>query len=319
MRLLRDDVVEKPPQRVEGRVGQADAAVRPEHGDALGQIVERLALHAHRRGVAAFEIHLLGQVLEHPGDAALGLRVGDDADRAAIGQVPPVHLRIRPSGRRASRFSFQRRHSGCSAILPSLRSRSISSALSGALARKPWSRSHSFWKAWLKKRSFSSLVEDRDGRGQLVERVGVAAHRALIFGADGLDLALVDGDARRALAAGEIGDREDAAVAVDHRRQRLVENRLRQMLPGDRLARLGAEQFLAVAHGGIRRRTPRRPRHRRGSPISAGRRFARIQNGMLSASIRPSMVSWSTDEPLVFELQPRLHALRSRKATGSAR
>jgi hypothetical protein len=38
--------------------------------------------------------------------------------------------------------------------MPSLRSRSRSSAWSGALSRKTVSRSQSFWKAWLKKRSF---------------------------------------------------------------------------------------------------------------------------------------------------------------------
>ena len=92
--FLLDDVGRQVPQRVEGGVGQPDAAVGAEHGDAFGQIVERLALHAHRGVVAAFEVHLLGQVLEDPGDAALGLRIGDDADRAAVGQVPPVLLRV---------------------------------------------------------------------------------------------------------------------------------------------------------------------------------------------------------------------------------
>ena len=75
-------------------VGQAQPAIRPEHGDALGEVVERFTLHAHCRLVAALEIDLLGQVLENPGDAPLRLRIADDANGLAVRQVPPVLHRL---------------------------------------------------------------------------------------------------------------------------------------------------------------------------------------------------------------------------------
>ena len=141
------------PQRRESRVRQAHAAVRPEHGDALGKIVERLALHAHRRLVAAFEVDLLGQVLEHPGDAAIGLRIGDDADGAAVGQVPPMFLRIDGTvgGEQVLLPAPPFRLLGDLAVAaqPVEQQRIV-----GRARQKLCSRSHSFWNAWLKKRSF---------------------------------------------------------------------------------------------------------------------------------------------------------------------
>ena len=304
---MRDDVLRKLPQRVEGRVGQTDAAVRPEHGDAFRQIVERLALHAHRRGVAAFEIHLLGQVLEHPGDAALGLRVGDDADGASVGQVPPMDLRL------------DRTIGGKQILLPAPPLRLLGEL---AFAAQPVDQEcvvrptgeeavvelPEFLEGLVEEAQLLVLVEDGDRGGELVERVGVAAHHALIFGADRIRLALVDRNARRAFAAGEVRHREDAAVACDHGRQRLVEHRLRRMLPVDRIARLRAEQFLGFAHCGFR------------VGRLDGRGIGAVDPSELAVlGPDPERHLQCVDqaehglvvggEPLVVELQPRLHAL----------
>ena len=71
---------------------QAQAPVACEHGDAFGQIVERLALDADHLLEAAVEIEPLGDVVEQIGDAAVRIGRGDDAQGAAVGQVPSVFL-----------------------------------------------------------------------------------------------------------------------------------------------------------------------------------------------------------------------------------
>ena len=80
----------EPPHVGEGRVVQAQPAVAAEHRDRLGQIVERLALHADQRIVAPHHVEPLGDVLEQIGHAALRVGRGDDADGAAVRQVPEM-------------------------------------------------------------------------------------------------------------------------------------------------------------------------------------------------------------------------------------
>ena len=161
-------------------------------------------------------------------------------------------------------------------------------------------------------------VEDRDGRRELVERIGVASDHALVFLADRLDFAFVERNAGRTLAGGIVGHRKDVPVALDHGRQRLLEDRPRQMLLTDRLAGLGSEEFLAVADGGLRigrfdgcrigAVDPFQPAVGRPDPE---RHVERVDQA--------DHVVVIDGQPLVFEFQPRLHALSSRTATGSAR
>ena len=94
MDIRLGDVVAQSPECGESRVRQPEPSVRTEDGHALGEVVERFALDAYRGLVTAFEVHLLGQVLEHPGHAALGLRIGDHADGFSVGQMPPMFLRF---------------------------------------------------------------------------------------------------------------------------------------------------------------------------------------------------------------------------------
>ena len=56
--------------RGEGRIVQPQPAVAAEHRDRLGEIVERLALHADQRVVAPLQVEPLGDVVEQIGDAA---------------------------------------------------------------------------------------------------------------------------------------------------------------------------------------------------------------------------------------------------------
>ena len=87
--LLQRRRIELPHLR-EHRIEQPQPAVAREHRDAFGQVVERLALHADQRLVAALELERLGDVVVEIDHAAFRIGRGDDAQRAAVGQVPFV-------------------------------------------------------------------------------------------------------------------------------------------------------------------------------------------------------------------------------------
>ena len=71
---------------------QTQAPVAGEHGDALGQIVEGLALHADHFLEAPVEVEPLGDVVEQISDAAVRIGRGDDAHGAPVRQVPHISL-----------------------------------------------------------------------------------------------------------------------------------------------------------------------------------------------------------------------------------
>src|SRR5271168_4036137 len=87
------------PQRGEGGVDQFHPPIRAKHGDAFLQRVERLALYARQGVELRGERKALRRVIEEVGDAALWIGAGDDAQGAAVGQVPDgldrVHRLIR--------------------------------------------------------------------------------------------------------------------------------------------------------------------------------------------------------------------------------
>jgi hypothetical protein len=67
------------PARQESEIVQLELAVRAEHGDALPQRVERLALDARLSLELRGEPHALGRIVEQVGDPSLRVRRGDDA------------------------------------------------------------------------------------------------------------------------------------------------------------------------------------------------------------------------------------------------
>ena len=71
-------------------IEQPNPAVAAEHGDRLGEIVERFALHPDQGVIAAVEIEPLGDIVEQIGDAAVRIGRGDDAQRAQVRQVPLI-------------------------------------------------------------------------------------------------------------------------------------------------------------------------------------------------------------------------------------
>ena len=87
------------PHAGEGGIRQADAAVAGKHGNAFGEIIERLALDADQLLETALEIEPLGHVVEQVGHAAVRIGRGDDAQRASVRQMPGVLLGLqRPIG-----------------------------------------------------------------------------------------------------------------------------------------------------------------------------------------------------------------------------
>ena len=94
MRPRSQSLRRKPPHAGEGGIVQPDAAVAGEHGDAFGEVVERFALHADQFLEPPLQIEPLGHVVEQIGDAAVRIGRGDDAQRAAVGQMPGVLLRL---------------------------------------------------------------------------------------------------------------------------------------------------------------------------------------------------------------------------------
>ena len=170
------------PQPHEGRIEQTCAPVRTKHRYTLGQIVQRLALHTYRGVVAAFEIDLFGQVLEDPGDAAVWMRVGDDADGAAVRQVPGVLLRLDSAvGGQDPLFPFAPfRLFGNLAVAaqPIKKQRIVGRAFEKLGVELP-----KLLERLVEEAQLFVSIENRNRRGQTVERIGMAAchARGLLF------------------------------------------------------------------------------------------------------------------------------------------
>src|SRR6476646_12261774 len=90
MRLLVELARIELPDRGESLVVEPQAAVRREYGDALAQRVERLPLHLDQCVVAALQPYPLGDVLVEIGNSARAFAVGDNVQRAAVGEMPLV-------------------------------------------------------------------------------------------------------------------------------------------------------------------------------------------------------------------------------------
>ena len=70
------------------------AAIAAEHRDRLGEAVQGLALDPDQAVKPPRQFEALGDVVEQIGDAAFRVRRGDDAHRAAVGQIPGVLFRL---------------------------------------------------------------------------------------------------------------------------------------------------------------------------------------------------------------------------------
>ncbi len=236
------------PQVGESGVGQPNAPIRAKHRDTFGEIVERDALDAHDRVVAAFKIDLLGEVLEHPGNAAVRLRIGDDTQRPAVGQVPQMLLRLdRAIGAEqvllpAAPFGLLGKLAV--AAQPVEQKRVVRLAFEEGQIELP-----ELLEGLVEEAQLLVRIEDRDRSVELVECIRMAANRPLMLLADRFDLADIACQPGGSFAVGRIRDREDAPVAADHGRQALREDGRRKVIARDLLTRAGSEEFAALVDG----------------------------------------------------------------------
>ncbi len=259
---LIEQVLVQRPDGGERRVVQAQAAVGAEHRDAFAEVVEGGALDADQRVVAAFQAEALGDVLVDPGHAALGMGIGDDAQRLPVGQVPPEFARL------------DRAIGGHEFRAPAAKIR-----LLGQLAAGPQAIEHGPFVGGgieeggveVEQGAVGGVVrletaigaEDGDGGLQLVEGAGVELDLAAERRMGRLDLGDVDADAGAAVLRGDVGDVEDAPRAGDDGRQAFGEHRTGGVGGGDDLAAGGVEQFEAGGQPHRRHRGPRRRRRTR--------------------------------------------------------
>src|SRR5439155_21197952 len=90
------------PELAEAVVPEVETAVRGEHPDRFEQIVEGRGAHPQQGVAGRGEAKLLGPVLEDEQKAAVGKRLGDDAQMLALGEVPLLLLGRQPAGEPAA-------------------------------------------------------------------------------------------------------------------------------------------------------------------------------------------------------------------------
>ena len=197
---------------------QAHAAVAAEHRDRFGQVIERLALHLDQRVVAAVHVEPLGDVVVEISDAAFRIGRGDDAQRAAVRQMPHVLLRLD-------------RAIGLVQLLLPLPEILLLGQLAGGAQRVEHGgvgrRLIEEAGVELEQRAVGGVVEDElavgvedgDAGGELVEHAAMRLDHARELGAHGLDFGAVDRHAGAAGAARRVDHVEDAAGAGGDRRQ----------------------------------------------------------------------------------------------------
>ena len=247
----------------EGRIVQVEPPVAAEHRDALGERFERFALHADQRLVAAHQLEPLGHVVEQIGDAAFRVGRGDDAQRAAVGQVPFVlraaRARGRPRAARSSSRGSRPAREACARRAGGRARRSRSARNRGTPARGPTARD----RRRCRTRAAGRRAKIATAVGELVERAAVRLGHARELGAHRLDFGHVDADAGAAARRRPVDHVEDAPRAGDdHRQARLVE-----LAGGARACRVVARRadraVRDCARPRRRRRAPRRRAHRR--------------------------------------------------------
>ena len=218
------------------------AAVAAEHRDRFGEIVERLALHPDQAVKPPRQIEALGDVIEQIGDAAFRIGRGDDADRAAVGQVPGVLVGLhRAIGlvqlglpgpeirllRQLARGAQPVEHAGIIGVAVEKDAVEIPQPAVGIVVEgQP-----------------PLAVEHCDAGRQLIQGAAMGFHHPIQCRAQRGGLAGVDGDAGAAAADIHRAHIVDAPLAADHDRQSRAEGRSALQRPLHVAAVAAVEQF----------------------------------------------------------------------------
>ena len=293
MRMLIERFVRQLPHALERRIMQPDAAVAAEHRHRLGQMIERLALHLDERVVAAVHVQPLGDVVVEICDAAFRIGRGDDAQRAAVRQMPHVLLRLDdaiglvqllfplPEILLLGQLAF---------TAQCIEHRRIGRRL----VEKAGVEFEQRTKGGVVEGKFAVDIKDGDAGRELVEHAAMRLDHAREFGAHRFDFGAVDRDARAASSARRINDLEDAASTCGDCRQ-----------AGRHMSRLRARARATSARAAAGQAVPARaPQHRQDSRLPprahrpnlrrpAGRRYRAPRPGAAANRAAPVMVSTS--------------------------
>ena len=143
-----------------------------------------------------FELHMLADVVEQVGDAALRVRVRDHAQGAPVGQVPPGLARF--DGAVAGQQSaFQPRKSACSGNLRRPPQAVEQFAVGRRLREESGIELPEALIGGVADRASAGAVEDRHGGRQLVEGAHMRVHLPVQVGADRFEFGDVDRRCRR--------------------------------------------------------------------------------------------------------------------------
>ena len=204
------------PQRGEGRICELQPAVGAKHRDAFLQRLERFALHTCQRVELRFEMEALGNVVEEVRDAALRIGIGDDAERAAVRQIPGLLARL---DRLISRHE---------AVLPGTEVGLFGQAALGAQSIEDFRIARVVFEECRVERPEFAIrriiedkallaIENRDAGRHLIKRAGMRFHLPLEICARGLEFAQVFGDRNGIGRRGHIDDIERVTFAGNDR------------------------------------------------------------------------------------------------------
>ncbi len=248
--------------RCEGGIVELQAAVGGEHGDRLVEAVERFALHADQRVIAAFECEPLGLVDIEVGHAAVGPQLRDDMQHAAIGEVPPlVERRAGLVARQRLRLPFGiLDHLG----QPAEGAQAVEHGAVGGAGFEPARvELPQLLERLVEEREPLFLAEDRHGRRHPVERAVVGGDLTVELALCAFDGGDVDGDAGGCILQRQHDDVVGLAFAADDQMHSLTIALAAADRGLDRSCAVGFRSARSDARSLRRRSAPRPPWCRR--------------------------------------------------------
>ena len=247
VRMLIERIGGELPHALERRIVQAHAAVRTKHRHRFGQVIERFALHFDECVIAPVHVEALGNVVVEIGNAALRIGRGDDAQCAAVRQVPHMLLR------------FDRGIGFVKLLLPQPEILLLGQLAVGAqgvehgrvgwrLVEKGGVEFEQRAEGGVAEDQLAVGVEDGDAGGELIEHAAMRLDHAGEFGAHGGNFGTVDRHAGAAASGRRVDHVENTTLAGRDSRQPPGKRfglgaRARKIVP-----RAAVEQFELARH-----------------------------------------------------------------------